>query len=405
MQRRKVLVADHHEDEARILRKALVDAGYEVWCAAEGEQALQLCETVHPQLIYLDARLPLVDGPHLIREIRDRFKSPPVLVVLAAEADDVEERVHYLSLDIDDFLRKPFDLNEFTARVELLFCEAAILQAGCKPHRKGFAGNLAEMNLVDLLQTLEVGKKSGVLRLSADGRQGQVFLREGDVIDAAVDDLQSINALNRLFTWSEGDFFVDIQPVERTPTITEPSRTLRTEGMRRLDQWQTLQRQLPPLRTVVVRNDSVDVSQLEAEHRSLWTLLSGPKRLIDLIYESDLDDLVALRKLVDLYQRGALQPAGMDTPPANGSITAALHHIDPGTPARGGKLRTLFSSLFGKPGQTTSILPGRRQYPEHPHLYDRRTHSFRRDEHAKEKNTVYLSRSELLLIRERLLQE
>jgi CheY-like chemotaxis protein len=405
MQRRRVLVADHHEEDALVLRKTLVGEGYEVRCVADGEEALQACETFHPQLIYADARLPVVDGPHLVREIRTRFQNPPILFVLAAETDNVDERLHYMNLDIDDFLRKPFDLDEFTARIELLFREASVAEATHKSSHKGFAGDLKEMNLVDLLQTLEVGKKTGVLRLNVDGREGVVFLRDGEVVDAAVDDLQAVDALHRLFTWSEGNFFVEMRPIDRERTIEGPNKRLWTEGMRRLDEWEKLRRQLPPLKTVVVRNTTVDVSELEDEHRALWTLLSEPKRLIDLVYDSDLEDLVALERLAELYHRGALQALPAEEFPANGTVSLGLHHTDHnGQPAEN-KLRVLFSSLFGKKeDRQPASVHNDRWRQERRHGVDRRTRTRRNDEGRREKNSVYLSRSELLVIRERLLQ-
>lgn len=402
MQRRRVLIADHHQDHAQVLRKLLVGAGYEVRTAADGEQALHDVEVFQPHLVYADARLPVVDGPHLVNEIRARFKSPPVLIVLAADAGGVEDRIHYMSLDIDDFLVRPFDLDEFSARLEILFQEYTALESAPKPERRGFSGNLSEMSLVDLLQALEVGEKTGVLRIHQNGREGRVYFREGQVIDAEVDDLEASKALHRLFTWSEGSFFVELRPVDRAPAIEGPNRRIWTEGLSRLDRWQKFCRQLPPLYYLVARNEALSVDELDDSQMTLWAQLSVPKRLIDVVYESPLEDLEALQRLAELLEQGKVTALPAEEVPGNGNLPPFLHRHQGSQP--GQRIRELIASVFRRQEATQREVCEDHPSTERRQSGDRRKQPRRRDEQKREKNNIYLTRSELLMIRERLLQ-
>ena len=111
-----------------------------------------------------------------------------------------------------------------------------------------FAGRVADMPVVDVIQTIEVSRKSGVIQFVADRqRTAAIYFRDGKVIDAEAGTLQGEDAVYRLLTWSEGEFEVVFRTVRRREVITTSSQGLLMEGMRRLDEWSRLLEQLPPL--------------------------------------------------------------------------------------------------------------------------------------------------------------
>lgn len=112
-----VLVVDDSSAIRRILRRALESAGYLVEEAADGVQGLDACRTMKPDLVLLDIDMPVMDGPAALAAMRadDELSSIPVLFLTArTSATDVALG---LELGAQDYLRKPCDPAELTARV------------------------------------------------------------------------------------------------------------------------------------------------------------------------------------------------------------------------------------------------------------------------------------------------
>jgi len=113
-----VLVIDDDEKITSLVRRSLAFAGYQVRTAADGEAGLNLLMEETPDLIILDVMMPKLDGWEVVRRIREAGLSVPVLMLTAR--DDVSDRVRGLDLGADDYLVKPFALDELLARVRAL---------------------------------------------------------------------------------------------------------------------------------------------------------------------------------------------------------------------------------------------------------------------------------------------
>jgi two-component system alkaline phosphatase synthesis response regulator PhoP len=114
------------EDEAHIaegLRLNLTLQGYAVDVAASGVEALDTWKRCRPDLVVLDIMLPGIDGLSVLQSIRLDDQRIPVLILSARGASD--DRVKGLSFGADDYLSKPFNLDEFLLRVERLLTRAA----------------------------------------------------------------------------------------------------------------------------------------------------------------------------------------------------------------------------------------------------------------------------------------
>jgi len=120
----KILVVDDERAVRDSLRRALELQGYEVELAADGAEALARLNTNgHPDAIVLDILMPEVDGLEVCRQIRRAGNSVPVLMLTARDA--VGDRVEGLDAGADDYLVKPFALEELLARVRALLRRGA----------------------------------------------------------------------------------------------------------------------------------------------------------------------------------------------------------------------------------------------------------------------------------------
>lgn len=110
----KILIADDDEQLQRALRITLGVRGYEVISAKDGAAAIDLAANAHPDLIILDLGMPRVDGLDVIRAIRAWSRVP--ILVLSGRTDSAE-KVDALDAGADDYVTKPFAMDEFLARI------------------------------------------------------------------------------------------------------------------------------------------------------------------------------------------------------------------------------------------------------------------------------------------------
>lgn len=113
-----MLVVDDDPKILELVRVYLQRAGYAVWTAADGEDALRKIEAHRPNLMVLDVMLPNVDGLVLARHLRDERHNLPILMMSALGT--VSDRITGLVQGADDYLAKPFNPAELVARVNAL---------------------------------------------------------------------------------------------------------------------------------------------------------------------------------------------------------------------------------------------------------------------------------------------
>ncbi len=113
-----VVVIDDDEKITSLLRRSLAFEGYEVATAPNGREGLRLLAEREADLVILDVMMPQLDGWEVIRRLREAGVTTPVLMLTAK--DDVQDRVKGLDLGADDYLVKPFALEELLARVRAL---------------------------------------------------------------------------------------------------------------------------------------------------------------------------------------------------------------------------------------------------------------------------------------------
>ncbi|QBX92842.1 response regulator YycF [Lactiplantibacillus plantarum] len=112
---KKILVVDDEKPISDIIKFNLTKEGYEVHVAADGEEALQKVDEVHPDLILLDLMLPKMDGLEVARQVRKNYDMP---IIMVTAKDSELDKVLGLELGADDYVTKPFSNRELVARVK-----------------------------------------------------------------------------------------------------------------------------------------------------------------------------------------------------------------------------------------------------------------------------------------------
>jgi two-component system OmpR family response regulator len=114
----RLLLVDDEDNLRSMLAAALRHNGFDVQCAPDGRHALKVVTTSQPDVIVLDVMMPDLDGFEVCRRLRTEGVEAPVLFLTARDA--TEEKIRGLTLGGDDYLVKPFSLEELVARLHAL---------------------------------------------------------------------------------------------------------------------------------------------------------------------------------------------------------------------------------------------------------------------------------------------
>ncbi len=122
----KILVVDDEPNIVELLSVSLRFAGFDVATAGDGRRALEVASTFAPDLLVLDVMMPQVDGFEVLRSLRAEGTGTPVLFLTARDAP--EDKLTGLTLGADDYVTKPFSLEEVVARIRAILRRSGIGQ-------------------------------------------------------------------------------------------------------------------------------------------------------------------------------------------------------------------------------------------------------------------------------------
>jgi CheY-like chemotaxis protein len=313
-----LLLVDGDAKNLRVMEVSLKKAGFQVTTAINGRDALEKVQISPPDLVLSDTRLAELDGFELCRRMKadERFGNIPF--VFLSSQKTLEDKVRGLELGGEDYLTKPIYIREIVTRMKMIL-QKADERFERRETKGGFSGNLADMGVVDLVQTFEVGRKTGMVSIQGE-HSGAIFFRDGRVVDAELGKLSGENAFYRVLNTFEGKFEVHFEPVPRPDRIEVSTQGLLLEGMRRLDEWGRMLEQLPSLDTVFeidYRQLAERLSEIPDEVNALLRLFDGHRTLTRVVEDSNFEDLAALGIISKLYFEGLIRELG-STPPFGG---------------------------------------------------------------------------------------
>jgi PleD family two-component response regulator len=152
----RMLIVEDDFDISNMLRIYFQSHGYEVAVAQRGEDALEMCRKQLPHIIVLDIMLPDMDGYDVCRELRNNLRTSHVPIIFLTQKDERSDKIHGLELGADDYITKPFDLEELKLRVKSAISRATI-QSLTNPTTGLPGGRLIEDQLRNLMRREDWG--------------------------------------------------------------------------------------------------------------------------------------------------------------------------------------------------------------------------------------------------------
>jgi hypothetical protein len=229
-----------------------------------------------------------------------------------------------------------------------------------------FQGSLAELHLPDIIQLISVSGKTGVFQLTNGTLQGQIYLHDGKIVHAVLEDVSGEEAVYALAIWSQGDF--KFEPGTATPnrTISKSNTNLLMEAARRLDEWRVLSKKVPSTDWVpefVVLDNREGQINLNTSEWMILSKIDGQRSVksiavtcglsvfdvAKILYGLVAAGLIGLKEPTGSNPRPAPRPAAPAQPAAGGAGPAAT---EPELLVKLNRVREICNASLGAVGES-----------------------------------------------------
>ena len=232
----KVLVVDDNALVLDLLMKGLAPH-CDVHAAADGADALLQIVDDPPDLVVCDYRMPGLDGRQLYEKLRTRKQTKSLPFIFLASRGDIEEKLRPIVDGVEEFIPKPFFLKELVRHTKKVVDRLHLEKLQNRAVRPGvIQGRLEEMNIMDLMQSLEMGQKSCQLSVRRGDETCELFFASGQCKDAKLGEFEGEAAVFQAVRWPDGEFEIDFNAAPSRATISRTTTGLLMEALRLMDE-------------------------------------------------------------------------------------------------------------------------------------------------------------------------
>jgi hypothetical protein len=189
-----------------------------------------------------------------------------------------------------------------------------------------FQGSLAELHLPDIIQLVSVSGKTGVFHLIDGHLKGQIYLHEGRIVHATLDDVSGEEAVYALAIWNQGDFKFEPAAPSEIKTISKSNTNLLMEAARRLDEWRVLSKKIPSVEMIpefVVQETREGQINLNTSEWLILSKIDAHRSVKQIAQASGLSVFDASKILYGLIATGLIRLRDRATPAAPAAAPAA----------------------------------------------------------------------------------
>jgi CheY-like chemotaxis protein len=232
MATRTIVLAERDGALTTAIEARLGQLGYEVVLAADGIAALESARTFIPAAVIANLRLPRKDGFSLLLDLKRDEMTKDIPVLLISNRASSLDVARGIELGAEEVLEKPVNLNVLIARLK----RAVARNTHGQTSTASMTGQLADLSLTDLIQTLYMADKTAKISTVGPTGSGAVHLIDGRIVSANWADLRGEQALDLLMAMKQGRFEVRLGEKPLTVNIEGETDYILLEAMRRLDE-------------------------------------------------------------------------------------------------------------------------------------------------------------------------
>jgi CheY-like chemotaxis protein len=230
-----VLLVEDNPMVLAMLRDALSPLAH-LTTASDAADALVKAIEHPPDLIVCDYSLPGMDGAQVAERLKSQAGTAKIPFILLASKRDSEKLPNIDKL-AEDIIEKPFFVREAVARIRRIMDKISIdvMQRDTQPG-KTICGSLTQMSVIDLIQSLELGRKTCALKLRSGPEGATIFLADGEITHAVCGKHTGDQAVYDTLTWPAGEFEIDFEMRASERSTTMSTQALLMEGLRLVDE-------------------------------------------------------------------------------------------------------------------------------------------------------------------------
>jgi DNA-binding response OmpR family regulator len=302
------LIVDQSSEEVEQLVRCLKEYDIDSQVTPTAAEALAVQSKTSIHIVFSEMNPVDQDGPLFFKELREKNGARYLPIIVATQEQELENRINTMSLEIDDYITKPYYPEEAAARIDAVLQELSDMEEWSIRSDHAFSGRLDEMSLIDLIHTMAVGEKTGEIHLTTDGEAGRVMISAGQVWHACLNKLESETALLRLLLWRQGIFHVHLQPLDPTErSLQYTLRDLSQLAAQLAEACRQLAPRLASLKTSVVVTEQAltcpDLSEVEAG----WIRHLHQPLTVESLLDRPESAVQALQTIHSLLERELLQ--------------------------------------------------------------------------------------------------
>ncbi|MCG3121098.1 MAG: Regulator of RpoS [bacterium] len=309
-----ILVADGDPKNLQILRESLEASGFEVIVASDGLQAWQKISSDVPDLILSEVNLPKLDGFQLLEKLKADPVTSSIPLMFLTNRRELQDRVRSLRGGVKDYMIKPLHVKEVIARVRMILRRMERIREEEIESTRKLAGRLEEFSVIDLIENFGMERKTGILTLyNANNKSGEIYFRDGAVINSSLGNLKAEKAVYQMLPWKRGHFTMTFKEINVPDEIAVSNLGLLLQGFKRMEERERLFKMLPSPETTFMTTETfrniIIKRELTTDVAKFISLIDGKRDILQVIDESNYDDIKTLERLVKLYQQGFIKPA------------------------------------------------------------------------------------------------
>jgi len=234
----------------------------------------------------------LVDFLEGIKEI-DELNSIPIICFTSVKHP--EDRKEIWELDATDLVELPIVKDELSLRLERFFQDIADHDTGEQTF--GMQGKLEDYNLLDIVQTLDQNKKTGILTLYHGRDEGKIWFTNGKICDAQYRTFECLDAIFKLVIWMEGDFTISFTDEVYEPNIEEDNQTILLDAIQYIDNRNKVLEELPGLHETLLISPEQDMQKMNEIDFPFLKFFQGGQTIAAYLFAFDKDELKLLEKM------------------------------------------------------------------------------------------------------------
>lgn len=239
MRRKQILFAINDPAFFKELIEKLQYFGFETNVCLKGREAIEYVNSNQPDMVLAELDLADRDGIELCWLIRETSRHPAIPFILLTNQIEGEIKINGLRSGVDAFIEKHAPTREIVTHIEALFKRVVQFKEDNPLPVKSLAGIFPDFSLLEILQLLNMSKKSGTLKVFSQKATGRIGLLDGNLTWAELNLYEGEDAVTELVGWKKASFEFEKDLIFTKKNITRPTMEVLLNCSNRLDEINT----------------------------------------------------------------------------------------------------------------------------------------------------------------------